>query len=168
MGLHSFSYLCQHPRNNEPPPMRFLQVLIHCRPIAVVIGDHPPKVREGLQRWQGLCIDMERIKLMYSDLTTSSPGSLTLQYVDWSYCIVYGSDRYLITWYSIVVGSDKLITPHLPNCTREAIFSLMPQITNLCTESKSSLDVVLLVNWTRFQLLKDLKKVQYVQSKTGW
>ena len=44
------------------PPPRFPQVLIHCHPIAFIIGDCPPEAREGLWRWQGLCIDLERFK----------------------------------------------------------------------------------------------------------
>ena len=81
------------------------------------------------------------------DLTMNSLALLTCPYVVWYYCSVYCSDSYFITKYTIVVGSAALIAPNLPNCIREAILSLITSINNLCTASKSSLDIVLLVNW---------------------
>ena len=46
------------PHDHPPPPPRFLRVLIHRRPIAAVVGYRISKVREGLRKWQDLCIDL--------------------------------------------------------------------------------------------------------------
>ena len=66
-----------------------------------------------------------------------------------------------------MVGSTACIAPYLPNCTREAVFSLMPTSTILFTALESSLDVVLLEKLMAFQLLKDNITGQYIQLKKG-
>ena len=54
MGPHCWSRLHQHPRNNPPLYLRFLQVLEQIRTISIVIGDPLPKVGGGLQQCQGV------------------------------------------------------------------------------------------------------------------
>ena len=49
-GPYRSSHLRQHSHNHPPPPLHFLQVLIHRLPTDVFIGYLPPKVMEGLQR----------------------------------------------------------------------------------------------------------------------
>ena len=107
------------------------------------------------------------IILRYYALTTSSPVLIIFPSMVWNYCSVYGSDKYFTTEYTIVVVSVACIAAYLPNWTRDAIFSLMPSITTLCTASKYSLDVFLLVNFIMFKLLKYSNTGQYVKSSTG-
>ena len=106
--------------------------------------------------------------MRYSSFTTSSPALFNIPYFFWSSYSLYGSDRYFITYYQIVVGSAALITPNLPNYNRETITSLMISSTTLCTSSIFPLDVVLLENLMMFWLFKEPNTGRYVKSTTGW
>ena len=66
------------------------------------------------------------------------------------------------------MGYDALIAPYLPVCTNDTILSLMPSRTTLWISSKSSIYVVLLVNWMVVYLLKEYNIDHYVKSKTVW
>ena len=56
-----------------------------------------------------------------------------------------------------------MIATYLRVCTNDAILSLMSSITTLFASSKSSLDIVLLLNWMIFDSLKGNNTGHYVQ-----
>ena len=71
-------------------------------------------------------------------------------------------------WYNISVVSVIFIPPHLLEFNNDAILSMIPLMKTVWTSSKSSRDVVLLVNLMMLQLLKVPNTGQYVKSKLGW
>ena len=96
------------------------------------------------------------IIMRYSDLDASSSSSITCPL-----CfglLVVGMLQIAILSHNIPFWLD----------TREGIFSLIPPSTALYNSSKSSLGVVLLVNWMMFQSLKGHNTDQCVQSKKCW
>ena len=98
--------------------------------------------------------------------TISSTNFMTCLSIFLSSCQVYIFYKYLTTYYPIVFGSEIFFVPYCTSCTSAYMLSLIQSNTTLCAESESSFVVVLLVNWMAFQLLKEPKIDQYVQSLT--
>ena len=84
------------------------------------------------------------------------------------YCNVNISYTLYKTSYPVVVVSAALISPYLPGCTNDAMLSLMPSITTLRTSLQSSIDVVLFLSSTMFQVFNVTYIDYYVHSTTGW